>query len=145
MWHVPKHLVYLMTPLRRQGTDCESQVPKHHETGREWFANGVNFLKKVSLVNLPSQPKEKTFNDTRVSSDEESADLPVFAERSTQASPVACGSPTKIARVREPPGSTRRRRIVKVSMRGKNLVCSIVAHSWCRIVFLLDPMLLHEQ
>ena len=96
--HVPtgavcKELRHPTSPKRRQATDCESQEPEHWEIGREWFWKGCNFLKKAFLVN-PSdshnvlveqpevKPKEQTPDEMRVSSKDQSTDLPGFAERS---------------------------------------------------------------
>ena len=81
------------TQARHRVTDCVSHVSRHRETGRIKFEDGFNLSKKASVVN-PSdlhsvvveqpvvEPKEKTPDDMRVSSEEESADLTHIAERS---------------------------------------------------------------
>ena len=74
-----------MSKARHRATDCISHVSRHREIGRMRFQSGFNCSKKAYLVNLPApdshsvlveqhvvEAKEKTPDDLRVSSEEES-------------------------------------------------------------------------
>ena len=93
LWQFLKNLESQASQSWRLAADCKSQVSSHPETCREWFQNGFNLLEKASPVNKPdshsvvldktrSVPKETTPKDMRASSEEESTNLLVVAERS---------------------------------------------------------------
>ena len=92
MWQFLKKLVYPTSPQRRQATDCVFPGVQAPKTGRTRFHKGFNLFKEglsgeppnphnVVVEQLVDEPREKTPEDMRVTSEEESADLRVFAEK----------------------------------------------------------------